>query len=183
LRAQSFEERVLCGQWQGAPFTIWGAGRDGKTFFNLLSVESRRKVRAFCDIDPKKIERGYHWTDVEAGAEDNPAGGEDSAGSTSGSGEGRVVVVAAAAAETEACSKRGSEAGEAGEAGEGRRGKKRKLAKIKRKNMTVKIPVVHFREAKGPIVCCVAMGRTGGEFEKNVSLLGLEQGETYWHFV
>jgi hypothetical protein len=30
-------------------------GRDGKKFFNSLSVENQNKVAAFCDIDPKKI--------------------------------------------------------------------------------------------------------------------------------
>ena len=50
VRAKSFEERVLRQQWEGREFTIWGAGRDGKAFFNLLSVESKRRVKAFCDI-------------------------------------------------------------------------------------------------------------------------------------
>jgi hypothetical protein len=63
-------------------FTIWSVGRDGKKFFNSLSVENQNKVpgplcvvcgvlaeqyrqltatidgskvAAFCDIDPKKI--------------------------------------------------------------------------------------------------------------------------------
>jgi hypothetical protein len=49
------------GQWQGEQFTIWGAGRDGKNFFNTLSEDARHRVRCFCDVDKNKIARDYHW--------------------------------------------------------------------------------------------------------------------------
>jgi hypothetical protein len=51
-RVLAFERRVLA-HWP--TFTIWGAGRDGKTFFNALTRPTRARVAAFCDIDPKKV--------------------------------------------------------------------------------------------------------------------------------
>ena len=44
----------------GGGFTLWGAGRDGKAVLNELGEEFVQHVRAFCDIDPNKIARGYH---------------------------------------------------------------------------------------------------------------------------
>jgi hypothetical protein len=58
VRVPFFERRVLSlPRW--SQFTIWGAGRDGKDFLNKLSLESLHKIRAFCDIDEKKIGRKY----------------------------------------------------------------------------------------------------------------------------
>jgi Glycosyl transferase family 2 len=47
-----------CNQSAGT-FTIWGAGRDGKDFFNCLSDEGRALVSCFCDVDTKKIGQLY----------------------------------------------------------------------------------------------------------------------------
>lgn len=58
VRVRLFEERVLSlPAWQS--FTIWGAGRDGKAFFNALSPAARARVRVFVDIDPNKIGKHY----------------------------------------------------------------------------------------------------------------------------
>jgi glycosyltransferase involved in cell wall biosynthesis len=64
LRAAAFERQILDQRspfyhprW--ASFTIWNAGRDGRAFFRLLSMENRRRVRAFCDVDPKLVGREY----------------------------------------------------------------------------------------------------------------------------
>lgn len=45
-----------------------------------------------------------------------------------------------------------------------------------------RLPRIHFSEAKAPIVLCVAMDRTDGEFEANVKSLGLVEGKDYYHF-
>ena len=45
---------MLKTEWLGA-WGIWGAGRDGKQFFQALSKGSRSRVSAFYDLDPKKI--------------------------------------------------------------------------------------------------------------------------------
>mmetsp|Transcript_13243 Transcript_13243/g.21567 ORF Transcript_13243/g.21567 Transcript_13243/m.21567 type:complete len:406 (+) Transcript_13243:1108-2325(+) len=107
IKAKAIERDVL-SKWDS--FTIWGAGRDGKDFFKMLSPETQNKVVAMCDIDPKKIKRGYH-----------------------------------------------------------------------NKQLKKKIPVVHFSQAKSPIIACVAMDR-GGEFEKNLASLNLKEGVDYFHF-
>jgi len=44
--------------WPGR-FTIWGAGRDGKAFFNALSPAGRAQVAAFAEVDPGKIGQRY----------------------------------------------------------------------------------------------------------------------------
>eukprot|EP00468_Gymnochlora_sp_CCMP2014_P012600 CAMPEP_0167765128 /NCGR_PEP_ID=MMETSP0110_2-20121227/14487_1 /TAXON_ID=629695 /ORGANISM="Gymnochlora sp., Strain CCMP2014" /LENGTH=350 /DNA_ID=CAMNT_0007652751 /DNA_START=122 /DNA_END=1174 /DNA_ORIENTATION=+ len=73
-RLKAFEKRVL-SKW--TKFSIWGAGRDGHNFFKELSSFNKAKVLQFCDVDLKKIERGFntretkktipvvHWTKVK----------------------------------------------------------------------------------------------------------------------
>jgi hypothetical protein len=54
------QERVLgTPRWRESGFTLWGAGRDGRQVLGLLRPRYRAAVRAFCDIDPAKIARGY----------------------------------------------------------------------------------------------------------------------------
>ncbi|RHY39941.1 hypothetical protein DYB30_005500 [Aphanomyces astaci] len=47
----------------------------------------------------------------------------------------------------------------------------------------INIPIIHFRDAVPPIVCCVSMGRTDGELEANVRSLNLVHGVNFWHFI
>ena len=47
---------------------------------------------------------------------------------------------------------------------------------------SIRLPIIHFSEAKPPLVMCVAMGRTAGAFEANVASLGLKEGVDYFHF-
>ena len=46
----------------------------------------------------------------------------------------------------------------------------------------VDLPIVHFSELKPPVICCVALGRTAGVFEKNVESMHWKCGEDYWYF-
>ena len=57
LRMQALEDRVLAG-WPS--FTIWSAGKQGRRFYRSLSSVNRRKVTAFCDVDVKKISKGFY---------------------------------------------------------------------------------------------------------------------------
>lgn len=60
VRAAHFERRVLNGSWRThASFLVWGAGRDGKHFVLALSAEAQARIRAFIDVDPKKIGTVY----------------------------------------------------------------------------------------------------------------------------
>ena len=44
------------------------------------------------------------------------------------------------------------------------------------------VPIIHFSEAKAPIIICMKLGLTGGGFEANLDSLGLKEGEDYYHF-
>ena len=57
-RVAAFERRILPSWTQG--FTIWGCGRDGRNFYNTLTDENKKTVKAFCDVNPKKIGTEYH---------------------------------------------------------------------------------------------------------------------------
>ncbi|KAM6972497.1 queuosine-tRNA galactosyltransferase [Aplochiton taeniatus] len=57
LRVDFLQERVL-SQWEG--FTIWNAGKQGRRLYRCLSPANQRKVKAFCDVDVKKVQKGFY---------------------------------------------------------------------------------------------------------------------------
>ena len=63
-RALLFEERILAPRGgDGGPglkdVAIWGAGRDGKEFFNALSPAGKERITHFLDVDPRKVGNFY----------------------------------------------------------------------------------------------------------------------------
>ncbi|XP_009946389.1 PREDICTED: UDP-GlcNAc:betaGal beta-1,3-N-acetylglucosaminyltransferase-like protein 1, partial [Leptosomus discolor] len=56
-RVRFLEDRVL-SSWTS--FTIWNAGKQGKKLYRSLSPANRKKVAAFCDVDEKKITKGFY---------------------------------------------------------------------------------------------------------------------------
>uniref|UniRef100_A0A8V1AK53 UDP-GlcNAc:betaGal beta-1,3-N-acetylglucosaminyltransferase like 1 n=1 Tax=Gallus gallus TaxID=9031 RepID=A0A8V1AK53_CHICK len=56
-RVKFLEDRVL-STWTS--FTIWNAGKQGKKLYRSLSPANRKKVTAFCDVDEKKIAKGFY---------------------------------------------------------------------------------------------------------------------------
>ncbi|XP_063312123.1 UDP-GlcNAc:betaGal beta-1,3-N-acetylglucosaminyltransferase-like protein 1 [Pelobates fuscus] len=56
-RVNFLEERVL-RHW--ASFTIWNAGKQGRKLYRSLAPSTRNKVMAFCDVDKKKISKGFY---------------------------------------------------------------------------------------------------------------------------
>lgn len=55
VRVKGFEDLVLTlPSWKDG-FSIWNSGRDGKEVYKRLSQKARALVRAWGDIDPKKI--------------------------------------------------------------------------------------------------------------------------------
>ncbi|KAM6240642.1 queuosine-tRNA galactosyltransferase isoform 2-T2 [Spheniscus humboldti] len=56
-RVRFLEDRVL-NSWTS--FTIWNAGKQGKKLYRSLSPANRKKVTAFCDVDEKKITKGFY---------------------------------------------------------------------------------------------------------------------------
>nr|XP_019939482.1 PREDICTED: UDP-GlcNAc:betaGal beta-1,3-N-acetylglucosaminyltransferase-like protein 1 [Paralichthys olivaceus] len=57
LRVDFLQERVL-SQWNS--FTIWNAGKQGRKLYRCLSPANRKKVKAFCDVDENKIQKGFY---------------------------------------------------------------------------------------------------------------------------
>uniref|UniRef100_A0A3Q2ZH74 UDP-GlcNAc:betaGal beta-1,3-N-acetylglucosaminyltransferase-like 1 n=1 Tax=Kryptolebias marmoratus TaxID=37003 RepID=A0A3Q2ZH74_KRYMA len=57
LRVDFLQERVL-SQWEN--FTIWNAGKQGRKLYRSLDPISQRKVKAFCDVDENKIQKGFY---------------------------------------------------------------------------------------------------------------------------
>ena len=61
LERDQIGDPVLEQLWLWPTLTIWGAGRDGREFFKALRPETRRRVTAFCDVDPKKVGTTYQY--------------------------------------------------------------------------------------------------------------------------
>ena len=61
LRAKAFVDTIVSRdeKWKHG-FIIWGAGRDGKEFFKALPEFAKSLVKAFVDVDEKKISTGYY---------------------------------------------------------------------------------------------------------------------------
>ncbi|XP_055013903.1 UDP-GlcNAc:betaGal beta-1,3-N-acetylglucosaminyltransferase-like protein 1 isoform X1 [Boleophthalmus pectinirostris] len=57
LRVDFLQERVLT-QWES--FTIWNAGKQGRKLYRSLSPANQKKVKAFCDVDENKIQKGFY---------------------------------------------------------------------------------------------------------------------------
>ncbi|XP_039332586.1 queuosine-tRNA galactosyltransferase isoform X2 [Saimiri boliviensis] len=56
-RVRFLEEQAL-PRW--AAFTIWNAGKQGRRLYRSLTAANRHKVVAFCDVDEKKIRKGFY---------------------------------------------------------------------------------------------------------------------------
>uniref|UniRef100_A0A671MHJ2 UDP-GlcNAc:betaGal beta-1,3-N-acetylglucosaminyltransferase-like 1 n=1 Tax=Sinocyclocheilus anshuiensis TaxID=1608454 RepID=A0A671MHJ2_9TELE len=57
LRVHFLQERVL-SQWES--FTVWNAGKQGRRLYRSLSPTNQKKVKAFCDVDENKIQKGFY---------------------------------------------------------------------------------------------------------------------------
>ncbi|CAF3884420.1 unnamed protein product, partial [Rotaria magnacalcarata] len=44
--------------------TIWNAGKQGRKFYRSLNDANKRKVMCFCDMDPKKISKGFYTDEL-----------------------------------------------------------------------------------------------------------------------
>lgn len=41
-------------------FTIWNAGKSGRRLYRGLKEFTRKKVRAFCDVDVRKLKQRFY---------------------------------------------------------------------------------------------------------------------------
>lgn len=65
LRIEALQQNIL-PNWN--QFTIWSAGKQGKRLYRSLSDENKRKVVAYCDVDAKKIAKGYYIYEMSSHA-------------------------------------------------------------------------------------------------------------------
>ncbi|XP_037927928.1 UDP-GlcNAc:betaGal beta-1,3-N-acetylglucosaminyltransferase-like protein 1 [Teleopsis dalmanni] len=113
IRLRHLIENILQKEPWSNGFTIWNAGKQGKTFFRDLPAVEKHKVISFCDVDKKKIQNMYKYFD-----------------------------------------------------------------QVTRK-ITHTIPVLHFTQAKPPLVICMKLDMTNGAFEANLRSLNLTEGTDY----
>ncbi|XP_023951770.2 UDP-GlcNAc:betaGal beta-1,3-N-acetylglucosaminyltransferase-like protein 1 [Bicyclus anynana] len=104
-------EMCVLPKWEH--ITVWNAGKAGRRFVRMLNPENIKKVKAFCDIDKKKI--------------------------------GRTI----------------------------------ELYCPRKRKVIAKLPVINFINAKPPIVICVKLDLTNGDFENNLKCLNLIEGSDY----
>ena len=61
IRADAFERRVLCLRgWD--QFAVWGAGRDSRSFISLLRYDTKLRIVAMLDVDPKKCGKSFFYS-------------------------------------------------------------------------------------------------------------------------
>jgi hypothetical protein len=167
-------------------FTVWGAGRDGKAFYNALSPAGQAQVLAFADIDPRKVGLAYPAGRVVEGGVGGVGGGVG--GGTGGGGlptskraqkkldraaekmkkralpEEQDVGAAAAPGEKRA---RAIEGG-----GERTAGAAALPCPPPPAPRPGPRPIVHISSAAFPVVCCVSLEAGGDELVTNMGRIG-----------
>ena len=174
-----------------AGFAIWGAGRDGKEFYNALSPRGRACVVAFLEIDPKKIGQHYPQVARQQGAGRKAAharlllGGKRPRGEGEKEEGGVLVGGSSEGAGGGACGGVAAASSTGGAAAEGT------TASIPAcpycsgpAALPAPIPILHFSAAAGkawPVACCVALSTGGDALRANVATLHRTEGVDFWY--
>jgi glycosyltransferase involved in cell wall biosynthesis len=161
LRVAAFE-RTIIPNWP--QFVVWGAGRDGKDFVKAMQEHCHR-IYCFVDVDEKKLERTY--VNRELGL-DIP-----------------IVHFAHLVKDTSVREKLLEGHDDAAGYGKIDKSKTQQTKKdapvpTKRRRLDTKLDLNLLQQL--PVVVCVAMYRTNGALEHNVSLIGRTEGKDLWHF-
>jgi len=61
IRIQEIQLNVIDKLQQ---LTIWNAGKQGRKFYRSLNETNKQKVISFCDMDPKKISKGFYTDEL-----------------------------------------------------------------------------------------------------------------------
>ena len=69
LRMEQIQKNVI-SKWDN--FTIWNAGKQGRKFYRSLDTKNRKKVLALCDVDNKKINKGFYTCELIKGDDGKP---------------------------------------------------------------------------------------------------------------
>lgn len=203
LRVMAFEDSILRTdpRWADSDFVIWGAGRDGKDFFKSLSPDLRGRVRCFVDVDEKKIAAGFyanrdlgikipivHFSLLAKDPDVRRMCLEDDISF------GRITKGAKKEEIPDEATFGGTGTQIREDGGMSTRKKRKNINNVddvistpakKRKllhNLGPKDSTYLESLTKLPVVVCVAMYRTNGVLEKNVKLIGREEGVDLWHF-
>jgi hypothetical protein len=190
LRVLAFEQSILRAsnnpRWQqdDGQFVVWGAGRDGKEFVKSLSLDNRKRIYCFVDVDVKKLDSGsyvnrqlglgipiIHFSFLAKDREIREKIQRDwEEGSTNDALVGRIDKT-----------KEGPDANapELQETAAQPKNKKRKTEKPQKLELRGLCP---SRLQRLPVVVCVAMYRTNGMLERNVQWIQREEGVDLWHF-
>lgn len=194
LRAKAWEDLVYNGRQNGCNsnnsalwskgFAIWGAGRDGKDFYKALSLEVASAVVCFVDVDEKKINKIKFYDNSDRGI--------------------RIPILHfSALRKVQVADNSDTFCYDSEAFGRIDKRKENALSHLKKKAATdrrVNGPSactrVEANEKKSyqndlvgngidmaslPVVICVAMYRTNGALESNVSSIGRVEGENLWH--
>lgn len=114
IRLQHLLKNVLNRPPWSSGFTIWNAGKAGKQFFKSLPSSHRSLVKAFCDVDVKKVGKSYRQYDPKL-----------------------------------------------------------------RKEVSAPVPIISYKVAQPPLIICMKLNLTNGDFEKNLKSLNLVEGMHY----
>ena len=168
-----------CTIWAKHGFAIWGAGRDGKDFLKALSPDVASRVVCFVDVDQKKIEQIkwydnsvlglripiFHFSKLAKHLE-----------SASDLDETVIFGRINKRFHVDSFSLTKSKSEEDAELpGNISKRKERKKANIDGGSIDSDLL------SELPVVVCVAMYRTNGALESNVSLIGRIEGKDLWH--
>ena len=171
LRVLALELAVLA-KWNDN-IVVWGAGRDGKDFVKALSPQARKKIYCFVDVDYKKIDAGYY-----ANKELNV----------------KIPIVHYSHLIKDTCLRENVlQADHEPHFGRIQKGKlkshnqppststnKPPPCKRRKRNDPIELDMSLLPHL--PVVVCVAMYRTNGALEANVTSVGRTEGEDLWHF-
>ena len=208
LRALAFQQNIVRKDplWNiNKHFVIWGCGRDGKDFYKSLDPDLQQRVYCFVDVDTRKLNAGYYVNSTSTRVSNQQKGKNGERPLTARKIPivhfsfliqdqiERKIVEAEWKADCE--SMNDSFLGRIDKSKDGNRsnGKSSRLLPAKKKHKVSSsasrtISKLHDRGLdqkllyKLPVVVCVAMYRTSGVLEKNVSKIGRTEGEDLWHF-
>ena len=183
LRAKAWEDIIYTkgAIWSTNGFAIWGAGRDGKDFLKALSSEVVSKCVCFVDVDRKKIEQ-VKWYENSGllGSRKIPIlHFSVLAKNISGSIEsfGHIDKKARGEDTFNVATKTNAQSNGQKLESNGGTIKKRKTAQHDYNKIDPEIL------QQLPVVVCVAMYRTNGALESNVSSIGRVEGQDLWHII
>jgi len=209
LRALAFQQNVVRKDpfWNiNENFVIWGCGRDGKDFYKSLDPDLQQRVYCFVDVDIKKLNAGY-YVDSSSNRASNQQKGKNRETPVTArkipivhfsfliqDQIERKIVQECWKVECESIndsflgridkSKSGNNRSSTNSSSLLQAKKKHKInssgsrtvAKLYDRGLDQKLLY------RLPVVVCVAMYRTSGVLEKNVSKIGRTEGEDLWHF-